>query len=40
MPLFIQCINAVEKVINASKRSKKEIADVVLVGGSSRIPRI
>lgn len=38
--LFRKTIDVVEKVIKDSKLSKGEIHDIVLVGGSSRIPKI
>ena len=37
---FKTCMDIVEKVLNDSKVSKSEIADVVLVGGTSRIPKL
>jgi len=38
--LFRQCIGPVEKVIKDSKMDKKTINEVVLVGGSTRIPKV
>jgi L1 cell adhesion molecule like protein len=38
--LFRKCMGPVEQVLKDSKLSKGEIDDVVLVGGSSRIPRV
>jgi len=38
--LFRKCMGPVEQVIKDSKISKEKIHDVVLVGGSSRIPRV
>ena len=38
--LFRGCLNPVEKVLLDSKLSKNEIHEIVLVGGSIRIPRI
>ena len=38
--LFRGCLNPVEKVLLDSKLSKSEIHEIVLVGGSIRIPRI
>ena len=38
--LFRSCMGPVEQVLRDSKISKDKIDDVVLVGGSSRIPRI
>lgn len=40
MPLFRKCIDTVDRVIKDSKLGKSEIHEVVLVGGSSRIPKI
>lgn len=37
---FKQCIPPVEKVIKDSGMSKNQIHDIVLVGGSTRIPKI
>ena len=38
--LFKRCIEILKKTINESGLSKEEIDDIVLVGGSSRIPKI
>ena len=38
--LFERCIEILKKTINESGLSKEEIDDIVLVGGSSRIPKI
>ena len=38
--LFERCIEILEKTINESGLSKEKIDDIVLVGGSSRIPKI
>ena len=38
--LFEKCINILDKTIKESKLSKDEIDDIVLVGGSTRIPKI
>ena len=38
--LFKNTMNPVEKVLRDSKISKNEIAEIVLVGGSTRIPKI
>lgn len=38
--LFKKCLKPVEKVMVDSKYSKEDISDIVLVGGSSRIPRV
>ena len=40
MDLYRYCMNAVDKVLLDSGLSKGEIDDVVLVGGSTRIPKI
>lgn len=40
MDLFKKCIAPVDNVLKDSKMSKGEIHDVVLVGGSTRIPKI
>ena len=38
--LFKACLDPVEKVIRDSKIDKSKVDEIVLVGGSSRIPRI
>jgi L1 cell adhesion molecule like protein len=38
--LFRNCLNPVEKVIRDAKMDKSNIDEIVLVGGSTRIPRI
>ena len=40
MDLFKKCIPPLESVLRDSKMSKSQIDDVVLVGGSTRIPKI
>ena len=40
MDLYKQCMESVEKVLSDSGLSKSEIHDVVLVGGSTRIPKM
>lgn len=40
MDLFKKCIPPLDNVLRDSKLSKSEIHDVVLVGGSTRIPKI
>lgn len=40
MDLYRYCMNSVDKVLLDSGLSKSEIDDVVLVGGSTRIPKI
>ncbi len=40
MPLFQKCIEPVTNVIRDSGIAKKDIDDIVLVGGSTRIPKI
>ena len=40
MPLFQKCIEPVSKVIKDSGVSKSKVDDIVLVGGSTRIPKI
>jgi L1 cell adhesion molecule like protein len=37
---FRQCMEPVERVLKDAKMSKSQINDVVLVGGSTRIPRV
>jgi len=39
-PLFEQCMDTVKEVIKDAKLTAKEIDDVLLVGGSTRIPKI
>lgn len=38
--LFRKCIDPVEKVLRDAKMDKSSINDIVLVGGSSRIPKV
>eukprot|EP01084_Bolivina_argentea_P143798 252463_1 len=40
MHYFRQCLEPVSKVLQDARMSKGEIHEVVLVGGSTRIPRI
>lgn len=40
MPFFKECIPPVTKVLKDSGMSKNQIHEVVLVGGSTRIPKI
>ena len=40
MDLFRKCMNPVERVLKDAKMSKSEINEIVLVGGSTRIPKI
>lgn len=40
MPFYKKCIDTVEKVLLDAKVSKADIDEIVLVGGSSRIPKI
>jgi len=38
--LFEQCIATVDKAMTESKLGKDEIEDIILVGGSTRIPKV
>jgi|TARA_B110000503_G_scaffold137930_1_gene223047 L1 cell adhesion molecule like protein len=40
LPMFKDCIPPVEKVLKDSGMSKNQIHEVVLVGGSTRIPKV
>jgi len=40
LPYFKECIPPVEKVLKDSGLSKGSIHEVVLVGGSTRIPKV
>jgi L1 cell adhesion molecule like protein len=40
MDLFKKCILPVEKVLKDGKMTKNQISDIVLVGGSTRIPKV
>lgn len=40
MDYFRKCMDTVEKVMKDSKMDKSKIDDIVLVGGSSRIPKV
>ena len=39
-PLWDQCIEYIKKALNEAKINKKDLDEIVLVGGSSRIPKI
>jgi molecular chaperone DnaK (HSP70) len=38
--LFEKCFDSVKEALNDAGLNKKDINDIVLVGGSSRIPKI
>ena len=38
--LFQKCVTCVEKVLNDSKESKSSVDEIVLVGGTTRIPKM
>ncbi|MCI94262.1 heat-shock protein, partial [Trifolium medium] len=40
MDLFNECMKTVESCLTDSKMDKSSVDDVVLVGGSSRIPKV
>jgi L1 cell adhesion molecule like protein len=40
LPMFKDCIPPVEKVLKDANMSKNQVHDVVLVGGSTRIPKV
>ncbi|XP_027351470.1 heat shock cognate 70 kDa protein-like [Abrus precatorius] len=40
MDLFRKCMDTVEKCLNDAEMDKSEVHEVVLVGGSSRIPKV
>ena len=40
MNLFQKCLDPVQKVLTDAKMSKSQIDDIVLVGGSTRIPKV
>ena len=40
MPLFQKCMEPVQKVLKDAGVSKSNIDDIVLVGGSTRVPKI
>lgn len=40
MDLFMQCIPPLENVLHDAKMSKADVNDIVLVGGSTRIPKV
>ena len=40
MDLFKKCISCLEQAIKESKINKEKIDEIVLIGGSSRIPKI
>jgi L1 cell adhesion molecule like protein len=39
-PIFKRCMDPIEQVLRDAKMSKEQINEIVMVGGSSRIPRI
>ena len=39
-PLFKHCLNVVENILKDGKRTKSDIGEIILIGGSSRIPKI
>ncbi|XP_047341550.1 heat shock 70 kDa protein 4-like [Impatiens glandulifera] len=40
MDLFSKCMESVEKCLNDAKMEKSSVNDIVLVGGSTRIPKV
>ena len=40
MDLFRKCLEPVERVLNDAKMSKSDVDEVVLVGGSTRVPKV
>jgi L1 cell adhesion molecule like protein len=40
MDLFRKCMDPVEKCLRDAKMDKGQVHDVVLVGGSTRIPKV
>ncbi|KAL2330293.1 hypothetical protein Fmac_017874 [Flemingia macrophylla] len=38
--LFVECIKIVDKCLTNAKMDKSSVHDVILVGGSSRIPKV
>ena len=40
MDYFKKCLDPVEKVLKDAKTSKNQVDKIVLVGGSTRIPKI
>jgi L1 cell adhesion molecule like protein len=40
MDLFNECMKTVESCLTDANMDKSNVADVVLVGGSSRIPKV
>ena len=40
MDIFRRCMSPVEKVLKDSKISKNNIDEIVLIGGSTRIPKL
>ncbi|GFR42310.1 hypothetical protein Agub_g3214, partial [Astrephomene gubernaculifera] len=40
MDLFLKCMEPVEKVLRDAQLDKGQVHDVVLVGGSTRIPKV
>lgn len=40
MDLFFKCLEPVGKCLRDAKMNKSDVHDVVLVGGSTRIPKV
>eukprot|EP00951_Prasinocladus_malaysianus_P040478 scaffold465916_cov38-Prasinocladus_malaysianus.AAC.1 len=40
MDMFFRCLELVENVLAEGKMDKSEVAEIVLVGGSTRIPKL
>ena len=40
MDLFKKCIHHLEQVLKEARLSKNQIDEIILIGGSSRIPKI
>lgn len=40
LPLLNECLPVVEKALEDAQMEKKEINEIILVGGSSRIPKL
>ena len=39
-PLFLRCLESVKRVLDDAKMKKTDVDEIVLVGGSTRVPRV
>jgi L1 cell adhesion molecule like protein len=39
-PMFQRCLDSVKRVLDDAKKKKEDVDEIVMVGGSTRIPRV